>query len=186
MVTLARYRGNGILRDPYCGSGTIPIEAALIAKNRAPGLNREFDAEAWTCMPKSAWVDARENARSREYDKPYVIIGGDRDPKCIEIAKANADRAGVSDIVRFEIADANALESFNDTIIVTNPPYGERLDDVKSAEQGYQAFGRVVPPTAPLYIISPHPAFEQHFGRKAKKKRKLYNGMIQCNLYMYN
>ncbi|GHV08653.1 methyltransferase [Clostridia bacterium] len=185
MVTLSKYRGRGILADPYCGSGTICIEAALIAKNRAPGLTRAFDAEHWGCVPAGTWDAARALARAKEVAGEYQIWGGDRDPACVELAKANAARAGVSDCVSFGIADARLFKPLENTIIVTNPPYGERLDDAKSAETGYRAFGKSVPIETPLYILSPHPEFELHFGRKAMKKRKLYNGMIQCNLFMW-
>ena len=182
MVLLSRYKGGGVFADPFCGSGTLPIEAALIAKNRAPGINRRFDADKWGCVPKKLWTDAREAARADEYDKPYELWGGDIDGEALEAARENAERAGVGDYIRFERANAGDYRPAEDAVTVTNPPYGERLGDISDAEACY----RLIPGNAErLYLLSPHPEFEQIFGRKADKKRKLYNGMIQCYLYMY-
>jgi len=181
MVILSRYKGNGVFADPFCGSGTLPIEAALIAKNRAPGLLRRFDADKWACVPDRLWTDARQAALEAEYRKSYELWGGDIDDSCVALARENAGRAGVGDCVRFERAEARHFSPSEQTVTVTNPPYGERLDDVKSAERCYKALNV----RNKLYLLSSHPAFEQVFGRKADKKRKLYNGMILCYLYMY-
>ena len=183
MVLLSRYKGGGVFADPFCGSGTLPIEAALIAKNRAPGLNRRFDADKWECVPEKLWRAAREAARETEYNKPYELWGGDIDGECVEVARENAARAGVGDCVRFDRADACGYMPSVETVTVTNPPYGERLDDRREAEKRYRALSRSV--SRRLFLLSSHPAFEQVFGHKADKKRKLYNGMIQCCLYMY-
>ena len=127
MVILSRYRGKEDFYDPFCGSGTLAIEAALIAKNRAPGLKRSFAAEEWTCIDRKVWSDAREEAPSREYKGDYRISASDIDPEAIEISKNNAALAGVEDIVRFEVADATKYNRKTDRgVIVTNPPYGER------------------------------------------------------------
>ena len=189
MVSLAHYRGRDDFVDPFCGSGTIPIEAALIAKNRAPGLERTFSAMKWPQIPKEVWEQERESARNAEFHGDYRILGTDIDPEAIKIAKENAQRAGVEDVVRFEVADAREFSQKTDNgLIVTNPPYGERIMERQTAEQLYQIFGQRYRESENwnLYLISSHPEFEQRFGQKADKKRKLYNGMIQCNLYMYH
>lgn len=188
MVTLSRYRGREDFADPFCGSGTIPIEAALIAKNRAPGLNREFSAMHWRSLDQSVWSIVREEARSKEFNGDYRIIGADIDPNALSIARENAERAGVADIVRFEKADATKFDRKTENgIIVTNPPYGERIMEQKEAEALYRGFGEAWRNTEnwKLYLLSSHTEFERCFGRTADKKRKLYNGMIKCDLFMY-
>ncbi len=188
MVSLARYRGREELCDPFCGSGTIPIEAALIAKNRAPGLDRSFSAANWRIFDAKLWQQAREEARSREFNGDYRIIGSDIDPNALAIARENAERAGVADIVRFEKADATKFDRVTDNgIIITNPPYGERIMEKQEAESLYRSFGAAWQQTQnwKLYLLSSHTEFERTFGRTADKKRKLYNGMIKCDLFMY-
>ena len=190
MVTLSRFRGKDPFRDPFCGSGTIAIEAALIAKNRAPGLERSFDAQKWGCVDSRHWLDAAGEAMDREYEGPYDIWGGDIDPKGVRIARENAVKAGVEELVRFEVADAARLRCSGEYgQIVTNPPYGERLLEKQEAEELYRMFGgvyRAVPPKWRVLVITSHPEFEKFFGRKADKKRKLYNGMIKCDLYQFS
>lgn len=188
MVTLARYRGKGEFADPFCGSGTLPIEAALIAKNRAPGLNRHFAAMDWQVMDRRIWQDTAEAARAKEFHGDYRILGSDIDPKAVAIARKNAERAGVEDVVRFETADATAFSRSTERgVIVTNPPYGERILEKQEAEALYAGFGRALAGCTgwQLYLLSSHTEFERSFGRTADKKRKLYNGMIKCDLYMY-
>ena len=187
LVDLARYRGRDAFLDPFCGSGTIAIEAALKALNRAPGLNRRFAAESWAFLPASVWRDAREAARADEWDVApgaLDIEARDIDPACVALARENAAKAGVADRIRFSEADASKPCGF-DGVIVTNPPYGERLGDQEQARALYAAFGKAVNPKARVYVISSDESFERFFGRRATKKRKLYNGMIKCNLYMY-
>lgn len=190
MVILSRYRGKDPFRDPFCGSGTIAIEAALIAKNRAPGLDRSFDAQKWKWLDSGLWLDAAGEAMDGEFDGSYDIWGGDLDPRAVKIARENAAKAGVEDLVRFETADAAVLRCCGEYgQIVTNPPYGERLLEQQEAEELYRMFGTVyrsVPPKWRTLVLTSHPDFEKFFGRKADKKRKLYNGMIKCNLYQFS
>jgi len=190
IVKLSRYRGREAVYDPFCGSGTIPIEAALAAINRAPGLNRSFAAEDWTWADKSIWAEAKAEAVSKEFQGEYKIWGGDIDSKCIEISKENARRAGVSEYINFEISDATTFyrETENRTgIILTNPPYGERVMQQNEAEELYRIFGEATRKLDnwKMYILSSHTEFERTFGKTAVKKRKLYNGMIKCDLFMY-
>ena len=188
MVKLSRYRGRDDFADPFCGSGTIPIEAALIARNIAPGINRSFSAMNWRIFDRRIWAQARDAARDREFHGNYNIVGSDIDPKAIAIARENAERAGVTDVIRFEVADAAAFDRRTERgVIVTNPPYGERIMEKEQAEQLYRSFGEAYRKTAnwQLYLLSSHTEFERCFGRTADKKRKLYNGMIKCDLFMY-
>ncbi|MCL2627789.1 MAG: class I SAM-dependent RNA methyltransferase [Oscillospiraceae bacterium] len=191
IVKLSRYKGKEIIYDPFCGSGTIPIEAALAATNRAPGLNRSFIAGSWNLLDKKIWTDAKDEAKSCEYKGDYIIHGSDIDPKYIEAAKANAQRAGVLEYIRFETADAASFNpaqtQSHSTIVMTNPPYGERVMEKSEAEELYRKFGAAVREHKELkmYILSSHTEFERTFGKKATKKRKLYNGMIKCDLFMY-
>ena len=189
MVILSRYRGKDPFRDPFCGSGTIAIEAALIAKNRAPGLERSFDAQKWRWLDGKYWLSAAGEAMDREFDGKYDIWGGDIDPKAVRIARENAVKAGVEDVVRFDEADVEKFRCQGEYgQIVTNPPYCERLLEKEGAEALYRVFGEVyhrVPPKWRVLVITSHPEFERFFGRKAEKKRKLYNGMIKCDLYQF-
>ena len=189
MVMLSKYRGRDPFCDPFCGSGTIAIEAALIAKNRAPGLDRSFSAQKWGFVPASAWMEAADEAMDKEFDGDYDIWGGDIDPKAVAIARSNAEKAGVEDLVRFEVADA--LSFHRETPygkLVTNPPYGERIMEKKEAEDLYRGFGkafRSLPDGWTLSLLSSHTEFERTFGRNADRKRKLYNGMLKCDLFLY-
>ena len=190
MVLLSRYRGRDPFCDPFCGSGTIAIEAALIAKNRAPGLNRSFSAQKWRGVDSKLWLEAADEAMDKEFDGDYEIWGGDIDPRAVELARHNAVLAEVDDVVKFEVADATRFHWGGlHGRIVTNPPYGERLMERREAEDLYRAFGKAwnkFPDSWQLYLLSSHTEFERTFGREADKKRKLYNGMIKCDLFMYN
>lgn len=188
MVHLSRYRGRGDFLDPFCGSGTIPIEAAMIAMNRAPGLARSFDAEKWDFIDPELWRQGREQALDAIYrDRMYDIFASDIDPDCVELSAENARKAGVSHTIRFETKDACALRlDRREGTLICNPPYGERMMDVASARKLLRNFGTAVS-RSPMkqYIISSDEKFEEFFGVKADKKRKLYNGMLRCNLFMY-
>ena len=188
MVSLSGYRGRDDFCDPFCGSGTIPIEAALIARNIAPGINRSFSASAWRSIDPKLWKDAREEARIREFHGSYSIAGSDIDPAAVRLARENAARAGVDDIVKFEVADATEFDRSTERgVIITNPPYGERIMEKAEAEELYRKFGAryLQSENWQLYLLSSHTEFERTFGKNADKKRKLYNGMIKCDLFMY-
>lgn len=188
MVQLTRYRGREFFWDPFCGSGTITIEAALIAKNRAPGLMRKFAAQSFPWIAPEIWDDLRREAKEKEFNGNYHILGSDNDPRCVSLSMANARKAGVADCIRFRDGDATKMSLPTDTgILVTNPPYGQRMLEQQSAQRLYAALGRHLKFANgwKKYIITSEPEFEHYFGKRANKKRKLYNGMIQCNYYMY-
>ena len=189
LVLLSRFRGKDPFCDPFCGSGTIAIEAALIARNRAPGLNRSFAAQHWATLDKTLWLDAADEAMDNEFHGKYEIWGGDIDPDAVELSRHNAELAEVDDIVKFEVDDATRFHWGGlYGRIVTNPPYGERLLEREEAGELYKAFGKAMdklPDTWRVYVLSSHPDFERCYGRFADKKRKLYNGMLKCDLFMY-
>ena len=181
--------GKDPLCDPFCGSGTIVIEAALIAKNRAPGLNRSFAAQRWSRLDSQLWLDAADEAMDKEFNGSYDIWGGDIDPQAVELSRRNAALAEVDDIVRFQVADAAVFSRTQPYgRIVTNPPYGERIMEKDDAERLYKLFGhayRQLPEGWRLTLLSSHTEFERTFGRTADKKRKLYNGMLKCDAFFY-
>ena len=188
MVMLTKYRGRDFVWDPFCGSGTIPIEAAMIAKNRAPGLKRRFAAERFGWAEEAVWQQVREEAKAKEFNGKYQILGSDNDPKCINLSMANARKAGVADCIDFRDGDATKMSLPTDSgIIICNPPYGQRMMEQQSAQRLYAALGRHLKFADgwKKYIITSEPEFEHYFGRRANKKRKLYNGMIKCDYYMF-
>ena len=173
IADLGRVRRDSLVEDPFCGSGTIPIEAALIAKNRAPGLDRRFAAQKWQSLPAKLWLDAAEEAMDQEFHGQYDIWGGDIDPSAVELSRHNAELAGVDDCVRFEVADAGKFHRDSDYgQLVTNPPYGERLLEKREAEALYRSFGkaaRTLPAGWRVLVLSSHTEFERAFGRSAEK-----------------
>ena len=188
MVQLTRYRGRDFIWDPFCGSGTIPIEAALIAKNKAPGMYRRFAGEAFAWIDPAVWGDVRAEAKDKEFNGKYQILGSDNDPKCISLSIANARKAGVADCISFKDGDATKMDlPAPSGCIICNPPYGQRMMEQQSAQRLYAALGRHLKFADgwKKYIITSEPEFEHYFGRRATKKRKLYNGMIKCDYYMY-
>ena len=188
MVSLTRYRGREFLWDPFCGSGTIPIEAAMIAKNKAPGAFRRFSAEAFCWIDPKVWGEVRTEAKDREFHGNYRILGSDNDPKCVSLAMANARKAGLGDLIDFRDADATKMSlPCDEGILICNPPYGQRMLEQRSAQRLYEALGRHLKFADgwKKYIITSEPEFEHYFGKRADKKRKLYNGMIKCDYYMY-
>ncbi len=190
IVGFARYRGRDAFWDPFCGSGTLPIEAALIARNRAPGLRRAFAAQSWPVFPEKVWRTAAEEARSLEYRGEYRIFASDVDPGAVALSRENARRAGVEGDIVFSVADARRLTApagAERGVLVCNPPYGERMLERDEARALYRDFGAASEALGEWkrFVLSSDADFERFFGRAADKKRKLYNGMIQCNLYMY-
>ena len=188
MVMLTHYRGREFLWDAFCGSGTIPIEAALIAKNKAPGAFRRFSAEAFSWLDPKLWGQVRTEAKDKEFHGNYRILGSDNDPKCVSLSMANARKAGLGDLIEFKDGDATKMSLPTDEgIFIANPPYGQRMMEQKSAQRLYADLGRHLRYADgwKKYIITSEPEFEHYFGARADKKRKLYNGMIKCDYYMY-
>ena len=189
MIDISRWRGDRPFIDPFCGSGTIPIEAALYALNIAPGKMRRFECENWNMFKNSIFRDAREEATDNEKrDEKVEIYGSDIDPEAVSLSIQNAKKANVADKIRFFRSDVKDVRAFNDKgIVMCNPPYGERLMDKKSVERLYATMGRKFKEfeNASKLILTSFEGFEKFYGQNADKKRKLYNGMLKCNLYMY-
>lgn len=190
MIDISFWRGDRPFLDPFCGSGTIPIEAALYAKNIAPGLKRKFASESWkNIIDPKMWADARQEAiENIDKESKVTIFASDIDPNAIELSKINAKRAGVEKYIRFEISDFKDAKVFKDKgVIICNPPYGERLLDVKQCEKIYKTMGQKFSKyeNAKKLILTSNEDFEKFYGRKADKKRKIYNGMLKCNIYNY-
>lgn len=189
MGDVMRVRRAEFVCDPCCGSGTLLIEAALAAQGVAPGLRRRFAAMRWGSIPQDIWKAERQRAREREHpESPFRAWGGDMDEAALRLTRENAEKAGVGPYVTAQRADLRAFRPEGERgVVLCNPPYGERLLDVKAAEELYRVMGQVFVPKAgwSYGIISPHEHFEALFGRKADKRRKLYNGMLKCQLYMY-
>lgn len=189
IVRESRPRENVVTRDPFCGSGTIVIEAAMMMKNIAPGASRTHAAEAFPIFPENLWKEAREEAASRIInDTSFRAVGSDVDPECVRIARESARRAGVDDVTEFFVADARDIETGDVRgTIVTNPPYGERLMTLREAEDLYRDVGRAFSRLDrwQMYILTSHEGFQKFFGRRADKVKKLYNGMIPSYLYEY-
>lgn len=188
MVKLARPFADKAFYDPMCGSGTILIEAALLLNNMAPGQNRRFAAEDWGCLDKKIWENARSEAKALVTRRDFIVQGYDIDEHAVALTLENAKKAGVGDNVRAQVQDIDDFAPPGTRgIIVCNPPYGERLLEVKQAEELYRRMGRAFLKLHGIhyYIISPSEKFEALFGKKADKRRKLYNGMIKCELFQY-
>lgn len=189
LIKLSYWNPERTFVDPFCGSGTLPIEAALIGQNRAPGLLRSFAAEQWPTLPSEIWQQARSEALSlQRTDQPLAIIGTDIDGQILKAARQNAATAGVEHKIHWQQQDARELRSSRKYgVIVCNPPYGERLSDREAVEQLYQQVGRTFRDleTWSYYILTSHPGFERCFGRPADRRRKLYNGDIVCQYYQY-
>ena len=189
MVDLTRARTAARVLDPCCGSGTLLIEAALAARKIAPGIRRRFTAMDWPQIPETVWKEERQRAREYEQrDRAFFAWGGDIDEESLRLARENADKAGVGGDLQVARTDLRrfAPEGESGTVLC-NPPYGERLLDIRQAEELYRTMGKVFvrKPGWSYAIISPHEDFEKLFGRPADKRRKLYNGMLKCQLYMY-
>lgn len=189
MCDLARIYPDTKLFDPFCGSGTLLIEAALMAKNMAPGLRRYFAAERFGFLDSKIWREERTRAQDLiRHNIDFTAQGFDIDKNCVELTLANAKKAGVEKYVKAAVGDVKDFAAPKERCLtITNPPYGERLLDVKAAEELYKVMGErfVQGDGQKYYVISPHDEFEKHFGKTADKRRKLYNGMIKCQLFMY-
>ena len=189
MIQLSWWNADKVLIDPFCGSGTIPIEAALIGLNIAPGLKREFSAEGWANIPAKLWESAREEAYSLiKPDRELRIHGSDIDDDVMSLARYHAKEAGVGPNIHFQRLPMQEVSTrYKYGCIITNPPYGERLSETREVVELYRQMGQKFKAfdTWSYYIITSYPEFEKVFGRKADKKRKLYNGKLLCNYYQY-
>ena len=185
----ARPREDILFWDPFCGSGTIAIEAAMILANIAPGAGRSFAAEKFPVTPSALWKDARIEAEDKVVRDPkFEVYASDIDREVLEYAKANADRAGVLSNMKIFEQDARKIEKLDCRgTIVCNPPYGERMMTERQVESLYREIGKTFSRLSPwqIYVLTSHEGFERFYGRRADKKRKLYNGMIPCNLYQF-
>lgn len=189
MAKLARLWPDSKVYDPFCGSGTILIESALLALNIAPGLQRNFIAETWQGIDAAVWSQEKERARDLvRRDSTFLATGYDIDGAAVSLALGNAKKAGVIAHVRAEKRDIrDFVEEGERGCVICNPPYGERLLDLQQAEELYRVMGQKFQPQRgwSYHIISPDETFEGCFGRPADRRRKLYNGMIKCQLYTY-
>lgn len=189
LVLLTNWKPAYTLIDPFCGSGTIPIEAALIGQNIAPGFNREFASEQWGFIKKNAWEEAFEEVEDKaEYEQELDIIGSDIDHHMIETARKNATEAGLGDMISWKQMQAADLSIRKEKgYIIANPPYGERVGDKENAAKLYSDFGNIMRlhPAWSVYILTAFENFEKEYGKKATKKRKLFNGFIRTDYYQY-
>lgn len=189
MLKLANYDGSNTLLDPFAGSGTIPIEAAMMALNIAPGSNRTFDAEKWDIIPEEDWKRERMALEdAAHYDREVRILASDIDPEMIQIAKDNAMEVGLLDNIHFETRDIHDMELEEHHVqIVTNPPYGERIGEAKAVEEMYRKIGEMMAkdPTLSVYLMTSNKMFEHIVGKKATKRRKLFNGYIETTYFQY-
>ncbi|MGL4731005.1 MAG: THUMP domain-containing class I SAM-dependent RNA methyltransferase [Clostridium sp.] len=189
MVLLTKYDGSRIFLDPFCGSGTLAIEAAMIARNIAPGINRAFESENWPNMPKDLWEQVREGARRAENNKEIEVLASDIDGRVLRTAMDNARKAGVGEIIKFQKLPMQSIRSRKKNgIIITNPPYGERLLDENEVKTLYREFANVYNNLDDwsCYVLTSFNDFQKYFGKKADKNRKLYNGRLLCYYYQYN
>ena len=188
LVLLSRWKGRGVSVDPFCGGGTIPIEAALIMNHIYPARNRRFDAEYWPSASPGPWEEVRRKAGEEARDSGCFILGRDIDPEMVALSEACAGRAGVGQMVRFEQGDARSLSLPGETgLLVTNPPYGERLLDGTKTAGLMRALGENMAhyPRWDISLLTALDGFEEAFGRKADRNRKLYNGAMKTYLYQY-
>ena len=188
IADIGRVRRDSLVMDPFCGSGTMVIEAAQKALNIAPGLKRRFAAERYGFIPASVWAEQRRKALDEsKLDAAFEGVGYDIDPAAVALANANAKLAGVEKRCRFEVADVRNFQASPEAIVLTNPPYGERLGSLNEAANLARIFGQRMTehPAAGVNVITADMEFETHYGKRATKRRKMYNGMIPCQIYMY-
>ena len=190
LIELSFWKPGRILLDGVCGSGTIPIEAAMIARDIAPGLNRAFVSQSWPQIPDSIWKDERRSAYAAiSYDAQPQIYGYDIDPGVIELAKVNAAKAGVDDCISFEASPLNKLSLPGGSgVAIMNPPYGDRMASAREAATLYREMGElfIQDRSWSVYVITSDEDFERHYGARADKKRKLFNGMIKTDYYQFH
>ncbi|KYH35738.1 ribosomal RNA large subunit methyltransferase L [Clostridium tepidiprofundi DSM 19306] len=189
LIKISNWKADAPLIDPFCGSGTIPIEAALLGMNIAPGLNRHFISEDWDIISKDTWKHTRKKAyEAIYYEKELHIFGYDIDGKVISIARKNAEIAGVDDCIHFQKQPLSELRTkMKNGFIICNPPYGERLEESETIKQLYSEMGKIYKKlnSWSYFIITSYDEFEKCFGKKSNKNRKLYNGRIKCYYYQY-
>ncbi len=188
MVKLSRPREEVLLWDPFCGSGTIAIEAAMMMTGTAPGLGRSFAAEEFYDIPEKIWKDAREEAESFKHPSDFEVYASDIDPAMVNLARQNIRRADMGAHIKcFERDATQIVKAERRATIVCNPPYGERLSDIAEVEKLYRDMGRCFSKLAPwqIYILTSVPEFERMYGKRADKIRTLYNGMIKCGYFQY-
>lgn len=190
LIMLTPWKRDRVLVDPFCGSGTIPIEAAMMAANIAPGMNRSFTAETWTnLIPRKLWYETVDEAQDLIIENPDTDIQGyDIDGSVIKVARRNAREAGVDHLIHFQERDVRELRHPKKYgFIITNPPYGERLEDKKDLPELYRAFGESFRELDAwsAYMITSYEDAEKYFGRKADKNRKIYNGMLKTYFYQF-
>lgn len=189
LIQLSYWNADRVLIDPFCGSGTIPIEAALIGKNIAPGINRNFASEEWPVIPREHWREARRETHDLAmFDRPLRIYGSDIDGEVLKLARYHIEEAQLeTDIHVQKLSVAELRSRFDYGCIICNPPYGERLGEQREVAALYRKMGEVFSKldTWSHYIITSHPEFESLYGKKAGRRRKLYNGRIECTYYQY-
>ncbi|AFS79602.1 putative methyltransferase YpsC [Gottschalkia acidurici 9a] len=188
LVYLSKWNPERILADPLCGSGTILIEAAMIGRNMAPGLNRHFVAEEWEGIDKSVWTEIREYAKTKINKEKFRILGSDIDWRVLKTARDNIARANLEDYIAVQKLPVQEFSSSRKYgCIITNPPYGERLGEAREVEELYKGMGRVFSnlDAWSIFVLTSHPDFQKLYGEKSTKNRKLYNGRIQCYYYQY-
>ena len=191
MIELSFWREDRILADPCCGSGTIPIEAAMIGKNIAPGLSRSFASEEWEAIPGNMWKEERKKAfNAINNDVQLKIFGSDINPQAVKAARLNAEEAGVDDCIKFYTADVSALRTKSERgVLITNPPYGQRIGDQEAIDKIYQSYSRFFKenPTWSLFVITADKTIEKKaMGRPAERRRKLYNGRLEVCYYQFH
>lgn len=191
LVQLSFWKEGRLLLDPCCGSGTIPIEAALIGRNIAPGLNREFVSEGWHVIPKKLWQEEKKKAyEAIKYDAEFRIEASDVNPRAIQAAMENAAEAGVDDCIHFRVLDISGITAAEEGgVIIVNPPYGERIGEEKEIEKIYTSLAAFMKknPTWSLFLITTDKELEQKImGREADRRRKLYNGRLETTYYQFH
>ncbi|MFC4411322.1 class I SAM-dependent RNA methyltransferase [Chungangia koreensis] len=189
LVKITRWNPDRPFVDPFCGSGTIPLEAAMIGQNIAPGYNREFISEEWPWMKESIWNEVRMEAEDlANYDQSLQIFGYDIDHRMVSMASENGVEAGFADLITWkQMRVQDFTTNLTDGVMVGNPPYGERIGEKEEVERMIREMGKVMKsyPSWSVYMLSSMENFEELYGNKATKKRKLFNGFIKTDFYQF-